>query len=87
MKTFVIVEVIQEHLKKKNKVTGKYVFNLAQVITGCKTVSELTLEEKYRYLTKQYCLKNQNLLFKKHCINEGENKNLTYHFSWIQNKP
>ena len=63
------------------------VFDLPDVITGRKIVSELTREEKYYYLTKHYCPKDQNSLFKKQCIKGGETKNLTYQLLWIQNKP
>ena len=38
-------------------------------------VSELTREEKYCYLTKHYCLKDQNSLFKKECVKGGEIEN------------
>ena len=38
---------------------------------------ELTREEKYYYLTKYYCPKKQNSLFKKHCI-KGEAENLRH---------
>ena len=49
-------------------------------------MNELTREEKYCYLTKHYCPKYQNSLYKKQCIKGGEAKNLTYQISWIQNK-
>ena len=44
-----IVKVRQEHLKEK-KVTGNSVFDIADVITGSKIISELTYEEKYYFL-------------------------------------
>ena len=87
MKTFVTVKVRQEHLKEKNKVTENSVFDLADVITGRKIVSELAREKKCYCLIKHYYPKVQNSLFKKQCIKGGETKNLTYQLSWIQNKP
>ena len=63
------------------------VFDLPDVITGRKIVSELTCEEKYYYLTKHYCPKDQHSLLKKQSIKGGETKTLTYQLSWIQNKP
>ena len=71
----------QEYLKKKNRKTENSFFDLADVITGRKIVSELTYEEKYFYLTKHYCPKDQNSLLRKHCIKGGETKNLTYQLS------
>ena len=38
--------------EEKNKLTGTSVFDLADVITGRKMVSELTREKKYYYLAK-----------------------------------
>ena len=67
--------------------TKNSVFDLADVITGHKIVSELTREEKYHYLTKHYCPKDQSSLFKNQCIKGGETKNLTHQLSRIQNKP
>ena len=61
MKTSVVVKIKQEHLKKKKeKVKDNSVFDLADVITRLKIVGELTREEKYYYLTKHYCPKDQN---------------------------
>ena len=62
--------------------TKNFVFDLVDVITGRKIISE-----KYYFLTKHYCPKDQNLLFKKQCIKGGETRSLTYQLSWIQNKP
>ena len=59
MKTSVVVKIKQEHLKKK-EVKENSVFDLADVITRRKIVGELTREEKYYYLTKHYCPKDQN---------------------------
>ena len=87
MKTFVIVKVKQEHLKKENNLTENSVFDLADATSGLKFVKELTRKEKYCYLTKHYCPKDQNSLFKDQCIQGGEAKNITHQFSWIQNKP
>ena len=71
----------QEHLKKKNRKTENSFFDLADIITGRKIVSELTYEEKYFYLTKPDYPKDQDSLLKKHCIKRGETKNLTYQLS------
>ena len=60
MKTSVVVKIKQEHLEKKKKVKENSVFDLADVITRLKIVGELTREEKYYYLTKHYCPKDQN---------------------------
>ena len=68
--------------EEKNSWTESSVFDLADVITGCKL-----FEKKYYYLTKHYCPKDQNSSFKKQCIKGGETKNLTYQILWIQNKP
>ena len=62
--------------------TKNFVFDLVDVITGCKIISE-----KYYFLTKHYCPKDQNSLFKKQCIKGGETRSLTYQLSWIQNRP
>ena len=62
--------------------TKNFVFDLVDVITGRKIISE-----KYYFLTKHYCPKDQNSLFKKQCIKGGETRSLTYQLSWIQNKP
>ena len=56
---------------------------LALHIFGFATIPE----EKYYYLTKHYCPKDQNWLFKKQCIKVGKTKNLTCQLSWIQKKP
>ena len=85
MVTIVIAKVRQEHLKERNE-TENSIFNLDDVITGRKIVSELTREEKYYCLTKHYYPKDQNSLFKKQCIKGGETKNSTYQLPWIQNK-
>ena len=74
MKAFVIVKVRQEHLKRN--VTKNSIFDLTDVITCRKIGSELIRDEKYYYLTKHYCSKDQNLLFKKQYIKGGETKNL-----------
>ena len=71
----------QEHLKKKNRKAENSFFDLADIITGRKIVSELTYEEKYFYLTKPDYPKDQDSLLKKHCIKRGETKNLTYQLS------
>ena len=65
----------------KHNMTENFVFDLADVITGRKIISELTCEEKYYYLTKHYCRKGKNSLFKKQFIKGGETKNLTYQLS------
>ena len=70
----------------KNRVAENSVFDLAGVTTGRKIVSELTCEEKYYYLTKHHCPKDQNSLLKKQCIKGGQNKNLPHLLSWIQSK-
>ena len=62
--------------EEENNVTENSVFDLADVITGRKIVGELNREEKYYYLTKHYCPKDGNSLFKKQCIKEGEAKNV-----------
>ena len=54
--------------------TENSVFDLADVITGRKIVSEMTHEDKYYYLTRHYYPKDQNSLFKKQCIKGGETK-------------
>ena len=46
----------------------------------------MTREEKYYYLIKSYCPKDQNSLLKKQCSKGGETKNLPLQLSWIQNK-
>ena len=45
-------------------------FDLDDVIADRKIVSELTHEEKYYYLRKRYCPKDQNLLHKKNLLKE-----------------
>ena len=45
-------------------------FDLDDVIADRKIVSELTHEEKYYYLRKHYCPKDQNLLHKKNLLKE-----------------
>ena len=45
-------------------------FDLDDVIADRKIVSELTHEEKYYYLRKHYCPKDQNLLHKKNVLKE-----------------
>ena len=51
------------------------VFDLADVITGRKIISELTGQEKYYFLTKHFCPKEQNSLFEKQWTKGGETKN------------
>ena len=75
MKTFVIVKGAGAPKEKINEIDNS-VFYLADVITSRKIVSELTREEKYYYLTKHYCLKDQNSLFKKQCINVSKEEKL-----------
>ena len=57
---------------RKNKVKENFLFDLVDVVTGLKIVSELTREEKYYYLTKHYSSKDQDSLFKKQCMKGGE---------------
>ena len=59
-----------ETFQEKNNVTENSFFDLDDVIADRKIVSELTHEEKYYYLRKHYCPKDQNLLHKKNLLKE-----------------
>ena len=50
---------------ERSNLTKDSAFDLINMITGPKVVSELTREEKYYYLAKHYCPQDQNSLFKK----------------------
>ena len=64
--------------EEKNNVTASSVFRLVDVVAGLKVVSEWTSEVKYYYLTKVYCPKDQNSLFRKQFIQGGESKDLNH---------
>ena len=61
-------------------------YNLANIITGRRTVSSLSCIEKYWYLTKHYCPSDQESLFKKKNLKRGETKTLSYQLLWIKSK-
>ena len=66
------------------EVNGSY--DLADIITGRRTVSSLSCIEKYGYLTKHYCLSDQESLFKEKVVKSGETKILSYQLSRIKIK-
>ena len=66
------------------EVNGSY--DLADIITGRRTVSSLSCIEKYGYLTKHYCPSEQEYLFKKKVVKNGATKTLSYQLSWIKSK-
>ena len=74
-------EVFTHHFAEVN---GSY--NLADIITGRRTVSSLSCIENYGYLTKHYCPSDQESLFKKKVFKSGETKTLSYQLSWIKGK-
>ena len=61
---------VRQTFQEKNNVTENSFFDLDDVIADRKIVSELTHEEKYYYLRKHYCPKDQNLLHKKNLLKE-----------------
>ena len=71
-----IVKVRRDNMRENMRESS--VTDLLDVTTGQKIVVELTREGKYCYLTKRYCPKGQNSLFRKQRIKRGETKNLAY---------
>ena len=61
-----VLRIIEEAIKRFSSFLALHIFGF-----------ELSREEKYYYLTKYYCPKKQNSLFKKHCI-KGEAENLRH---------
>ena len=51
--------------QEKKNVTENSAFDLADIVTRLKIFCELTREEKYYYIKKDYCPADQNLLSKK----------------------
>ena len=66
------------------EVKGPY--DLADIITGRRTVSNLSCFQKYGYLTKHYCPPDQEFLFKKKIVKNGEAKALSYQLTRIKSK-
>ena len=58
--------------------------DLADIITGRRTVSSLSCIEKYGYLAK-HCSSDQESLFKEKIVKSGETK-ASYQLSWIKSK-
>ena len=61
-------------------------YDLADIITGRRTVSCLSCVEKYGYLTKYYCPSDLEFLFKKKVVKSGETKTLSYQLLWTKRK-
>ena len=84
MKLKFLLRLLKLDGKHVAQVNGSY--NLADIITGRRTVSSLSCIEKYWYLTKHYCPSDQESLFKKKNLKRGETKTLSYQLSWIKSK-
>ena len=72
MKLKFLLRLLKLDGKHVAQVNGSY--NLADIITGRRTVSSLSCIEKYGYLTKHYCPLDQESLFKKKVVKSGETK-------------